>query len=202
MFKQKPEVPILRYNDSDATLVSKRTCYQGFFRLDEYKVSHKLFSGAQSPIIKREIFERGDAVVLIPYDPDKDAVVMIEQFRPGAMRFGGTPWLLEFVAGMFSENESPQDVAVREAKEEVAILVKEKSFLHKSIAGASIVWDLFYYLVTSFEEIADGQQTESGEIIYPEWKSFDEVLSMCLNGSIQEDRSVAVILKYLLSSKK
>ncbi|WP_448548385.1 NUDIX domain-containing protein [Thalassotalea fusca] len=137
MFEQKTKVPLLRFDDTDAELVSKRVCYHGFFSLDEYKVRHKLFSGEQSPIIKREIFERGDAVVLIPYDPDKDTVVMIEQFRPGAMRFGGTPWLLEFVAGMFSKDESPQDVAIREAKEEanLDVSVNELTFVMKYLSS-------------------------------------------------------------------
>ncbi|MDO6428060.1 NUDIX domain-containing protein [Thalassotalea sp. 1_MG-2023] len=112
---------ILGYTQSDYTLHSKETLYQGFFKIDGYQVSHKKYDGSVSEVISREIFERDDAVVVIPYDPALDQVILIEQFRAGAIRYGGNPWLLEFVAGMFEEHESPMDVAIREAKEEANI---------------------------------------------------------------------------------
>ncbi len=113
--------PLLRFTQSDVTVHHKQRHYQGFFSLDEYQVSHLLYNGGSSNILKREVFERGDAVVVIPYDSKLDRVVLIEQFRPGAIRTQNTPWLLEFVAGMFDENERPVDVAMREAKEEANI---------------------------------------------------------------------------------
>ena len=103
----------------------KETKYQGFFKINEYHVSHKLFNGGFSKVLKREIFERGDAVVLLPYDPARDTVVLQEQFRPGVLRSGEYPWLLEFVAGMFGEGESAGEVAVREAKEEANLDIRE-----------------------------------------------------------------------------
>ena len=99
------------------------TKYNGFFKVNEYQLSHTLFNGEESPHLSREIFERGDAVVLIPYDPIRDSLVFNQQFRPGALRTVENPWLLEFVAGMFVEHESPQDVAIREAKEEANLTV-------------------------------------------------------------------------------
>ncbi|MGL1958721.1 MAG: NUDIX domain-containing protein [Colwellia sp.] len=130
---------LLRFNGKDVDLFSSEKKYQGFFSMDEYKLTHKLFSGAQSPCITREIFERGDGVVVMPYDPTTDQILLIEQFRPGAIRAcnstssraGGStinsPWLLEFIAGMFDENESPTEVAIREAKEEANIDLSEDS---------------------------------------------------------------------------
>jgi len=112
---------ILRFNNKDAKVQRIKTKYQGFFKLDEYQVNHKLFEGGTSKLLTREIFERGDAVVLIPYDAKLDQLVLIEQFRPGAIRTQQTPWLLEFIAGMFGANESPVEVAIREAKEEANI---------------------------------------------------------------------------------
>jgi ADP-ribose pyrophosphatase len=113
--------PLLRFSQSDVIVHNKKHRYQGFFNLDEYKVSHLLYNGGSSNVLTREVFERGDAVVLIPYDAKKDRLVLIEQFRPGALRTQKTPWLLEFIAGMFAENENPVDVAIREAKEEANI---------------------------------------------------------------------------------
>ncbi|GAA5130212.1 NUDIX domain-containing protein [Thalassotalea piscium] len=109
---------ILRYSEKDINFVSKKPLYTGFFKFEQYNIQHRLYNGEMSELLSREIFERGDAVVLMPYDPKTDSLVMIEQFRPGAIRENNSPWLLEFVAGMFSPEESPVEVAVREAKEE------------------------------------------------------------------------------------
>jgi ADP-ribose pyrophosphatase len=109
---------LLQFSKQDFELKERVRKYAGFFNLDQYVIQHKLYSGKLSENISREVFERGDAVVLIPYDPLLDKVVLIEQFRPGAIRAGDTPWMLEFIAGMFEEGEQPVEVAIREAKEE------------------------------------------------------------------------------------
>ncbi len=53
--------------------------------------------------VKREIFERGHAAVLLPYDPQRDEVVLVEQLRIAAIDSAVSPWLLEMVAGMIEE---------------------------------------------------------------------------------------------------
>lgn len=116
---------LLNFSRNDVSIKKVTTRYQGFFQLNEYQLQHKLHSGQQSQLMTREVFERGDAVVVVPYDPKQDKVLLIEQFRPGAVRTQETPWLLEFIAGMFDENESPIEVAIREAKEEANITLKE-----------------------------------------------------------------------------
>lgn len=121
------QVSMLQYDKTDVTISAIETKYQGFFKMNEYHLNHKLFSGVQSASFTREVFERGDAVVVMLYDPKKDALLLLEQFRPGVLRVNETPWMLEFVAGMFNENESPIDVAVREAKEEANIELKAES---------------------------------------------------------------------------
>lgn len=118
---------MLQYDKTDVTISAVKTKYHGFFKMNEYRLNHKLFSGDQSDAFTREIFERGDAVVVMLYDPQKDALLLLEQFRAGVLRVNETPWMLEFVAGMFNEDESPIDVAIREAKEEANIELTEKS---------------------------------------------------------------------------
>jgi len=118
------QVPMLQYDRTDVTISAIKTKYHGFFKMNEYHLNHKLFSGDQSGNFTREVFERGDAVVITLYDPAKDTVLLLEQFRPGILRSDETPWMLEFIAGMFDENESPIDVAIREAKEEANIELK------------------------------------------------------------------------------
>ena len=113
--------------NDDVQVHQINTRYQGFFKIDEYHLSHKLFNGGHSDIVVREVLERGDAVVLLPYDPVKDTVVLLEQFRPGVIRSGESPWLLELVAGMFDEGESAEAVAIREAKEEANLDISEQT---------------------------------------------------------------------------
>lgn len=119
--EQNKKTLMLQYSHKDVSVSAIKTKYQGFFQLNEYHLSHKLFSSNQSNQFTREIFERGDAVVVMLYDPKQDKLLLLEQFRPGALRTAETPWMLEFVAGMFGANESPVEVAIREAKEEANI---------------------------------------------------------------------------------
>ena len=99
-------------------MVDKAIVYDGFFRLEKYRLRHELFAGGWSPEIGRECLERGHAVAVLPYDPQRDQVVMIEQFRIGALEQGNGPWLMEIVAGIIGPGESKLDVARREAMEE------------------------------------------------------------------------------------
>lgn len=118
---------LFRFNRQDFTIHKVKRRFQGFFAVDEYQVSHKKYLGGETDVLVREVFEREDAVVLIPYDPKTDSVVLIEQFRVGAIRYGGNPWLLEFVAGMFKEGELPEEVAIREAKEEANLSINSSN---------------------------------------------------------------------------
>jgi ADP-ribose pyrophosphatase len=71
----------------------------------------------------RELFERGHAAVVLPYDPARDRVVLIEQFRIGAYAAGLGPWLIEAVAGIVEPGETPEQVVRREVLEEAGCAV-------------------------------------------------------------------------------
>jgi ADP-ribose pyrophosphatase len=108
---------------NDVEIIARETLYRGFFSLNLYRFRHRLFNGEMSPEIKREIFERGHAAVLLPYDPVRDEVVLIEQLRIAAVDTSSSPWLLEMVAGMIETGESVEDVCRREAQEEAGVVV-------------------------------------------------------------------------------
>jgi len=120
---------MLQFQQTDTEVVAVTTKYHGFFKLNEYQLNHKLYSGQQSETFSREIFERGDAVVVVLYDVERDKILLLEQFRVGAIRTGETPWMLEFVAGMFDEGETAVDVAIRETKEEANITISADTLL-------------------------------------------------------------------------
>jgi ADP-ribose pyrophosphatase len=112
---------------SDAALqvLERETAYQGFFRIDRYRLRHRLHAGGWSGEMTREVFERGRAVGLLLYDPQRDAVVMIEQFRLAAHLAGFSAWQLEIVAGIVDhEGESETDLARREAQEEAGLAIE------------------------------------------------------------------------------
>lgn len=99
-------------------LLEKETPYRGYFQIDRYRLRHRKFDGGWTEPLTREIFERGHAAAVLPYDPQRDAVVLIEQFRTGALAAGLAPWLIEVVAGIIEPGEAPDDVVRREAVEE------------------------------------------------------------------------------------
>ena len=110
----------------DDVLVEQRErCFQGFYRLDRFQLKHRLFAGNMGPTISRDLFVRPDAVCVLPYDPHTDSVVLIEQFRVGALDKSPEPWLLEIVAGLIDTDEQPEDVARREAREEADLELHE-----------------------------------------------------------------------------
>lgn len=114
----KPDNLPVTLGKNDVEIIARETLYRGFFSLDLYRFRHRLFNGQMSHEVRREIFERGHAAVLLPFDPVRDEVVLIEQIRIAAYDTSETPWLLEMVAGMIEEGESVEDVARREAIEE------------------------------------------------------------------------------------
>lgn len=106
-------------------IVEKATVYDGYFKIVRYRLKHEKFAGGMSNLIQREVFERGHAVGVLPYDPVRDEVVLIEQFRIGAHVAHMEPWLIEIVAGIIDPNETPEDVAKREALEEAGLIIQE-----------------------------------------------------------------------------
>lgn len=99
-------------------ILERETVYQGFFRLDRYRLRHRTFAGEWSPELTREVFERGHCAALLPYDPKRDEVVLLQQFRLPALAAGHEPWLIEIVAGIVDPGETAEQVARRETREE------------------------------------------------------------------------------------
>ncbi|KAB8312504.1 ADP-ribose diphosphatase [Erwinia endophytica] len=109
------------FTKNDVEIIARETLYSGFFSLTRYHFRHRLFNGGMSDEVQRDVFERGHAAVLLPYDPIRDEVVLIEQIRIPAFDSSATPWLLELVAGIIEPGETPEDVVRREAVEEAGL---------------------------------------------------------------------------------
>lgn len=88
------------------------------------------------------------------------------------------------------------EAAKKEALEETGIVVQQIDFHKKSVCGATVEWDLYYFMVPEFEMSAGGTKLELGEDIESGWYTLDEAKKMCLSGQVQEERSVAILLQY------
>ncbi len=132
-------------------IVSQQTPFQGFFRIDVYEFEHELFQGGWTGKVRREIFERGNAVALLLHDPQADTVLMVEQFRAGAaIRDPAGAWMLEIVAGIVEDGETTEEVARREAIEEAGCPVDTLEHImdfYPSPGGSSELISLYYAAV-------------------------------------------------------
>lgn len=155
--------PIIQYHCDDIQIINKETVYKGHFELQKITFRHKLFSGEMSDNVVRELLLKGEASALIAYDPKLDNVVLIEQVRIGAYDPAQkkSPWLLELVAGMVDKgNETPAEVAIREAQEEAGLDVSD-------VQHALSVWDSpggQLERLHVFLGLVDSSKIKSGEI--------------------------------------
>src|SRR5205807_750215 len=98
----------------DLAVIKAETGFSRFLQLDVVRFRHRLFSGEWSGERVYDVLRRGDAVAILLYDPDRDSVVLVEQFRLPPLYAGFSPWQIEPVAGLVDEGESYEDVARRE----------------------------------------------------------------------------------------
>lgn len=196
----------------DVEVISKKSAYAGFFNLDIYALRHKQFSGGWGPEIKREVFERGHAVGVLPYDPAADCVILIEQFRAGAFAaeispwFGNesSPWLYEAVAGIIDEGEKPEDVAYREAMEETGLTLKGLlPICHYLVSPGGSTESVFVYVghadVTKVEGL-HGVPHE-GEDIRPFAVPLQEAYDAIATGQINNGMTI-ITLQWLMLNKE
>ena len=139
-------------------ILEKKTPFKRFFQIDIYQFQHELYAGGWSNTVTREVFERGRAVAVLLHDPVADTLLMVEQFRPGAIRDPDGPWMLEIVAGMVEEGEEDQDVARREAMEEANCEVTDMEFImdYYPSAGGSTELIALYYAAVDLSNIKTG----------------------------------------------
>lgn len=119
----------------DVRIHSSQTVYRGYFRLDHYRLSHRRHDGGWTGEMQRELFERGHVAAVLPYDPLRDEVLLLRQFRIGALAGGKAPWQSEIVAGIIEPGETAEDVARRETREESGCQVRELVEMYHYLAS-------------------------------------------------------------------
>lgn len=186
---------------SDFQIVAAQPPQGRFFQFQSVNIRHATFLGGPSDTLTREGFIGVDAAILMPYDPLRDKVLLVEQARVGPrLRHDPNPWMLEPIAGIVDARETPQEAALREGREEAGLEIK-----HLEQAGAFYVspgasTDYFY----SFVGLCDLPQTETylgglpdeAEDLRLHPMSFDEALALADIGEIAT--GPAVFLLYWL----
>ncbi|WP_179528759.1 NUDIX domain-containing protein [Ectopseudomonas composti] len=180
----------------DIDIIERENCFRGFYRLDRIKLRHRQFAGNMGPQLTRELFVRHDAVCVLPYDPQRDEVVLIEQFRVGAMDKSANPWLLELVAGLIDKDEEPEEVARREAIEEADLPLTSLwpiTQYYPSPGGSDERVHLFVGRCSS--EGAGGVHglPEEGEDIRVQVMSLEDALAAVRDGRIDNAASIIAL---------
>jgi len=169
-------------------IINETTAYSGFFSLKIVTLKHTLYKGGWSAPLTREVFQRGNCVAVLLYDPQNDALVIIEQFRPGALQLNDDrAWLLEIVAGSIEPGETPESVAYREAIEEsgckILDMIKINEFF-TSPGGTSELLHLFCGRIDSTHIGGLHGLEEEDEDIAVRVLPFDEVYALLEAGKI------------------
>ena len=194
--------------EKEFKVIKKETKYSGFFNLDLYQVQHTLFAGGWSGVLTRELFQRGNCVAVLLYDPDVDKLVIIEQFRMGPMtqpEVKERAWLLEIVAGAIEAGETAEEVAYRESEEEAGCQVKEMHLINEfytSPGGASERISLFYGRVEADEVGGIHGLDHENEDILVSAVSFDEAYAMIEDGRIESAIPIIAIQWLALNKHK
>jgi len=115
-----------RFDASDVEVIEREAPFQGFFRVDRLRLRHRLYDGGWSGEIQRELFVRHRAVAVLPFDPQRNELLLVEQFRVGALDWRDSPWCLELIAGIADKDgEAATDLVRREAQEEAGLALAD-----------------------------------------------------------------------------
>lgn len=153
-------------NTFSYTIDATEILYHGFYRMDKLTVTHQQFNGGKLTI-QRELMDRHDAVCVLLADLKAEKFILIEQFRVGALA-EENPWLIELVAGLIDKDETPEDVARREAMEEAGVDLKRLHFITRYLPSAGGSNERIYlYVAEADSQAASGVHglDEEGEDI-------------------------------------
>ncbi len=161
----------------------------------KYKFKHKLFEGGWSGPIEREMFERGHAAAMLPYDPSTDRVVIIEQIRVGALEHE-SPWQLEIVAGIIDTDESAEEVVRRECVEEAGVEVSDLEKVtsyYPSSGGCSEKLDVYVGRVDASKAYGVHGLDYEGEDIRVQVMSRQEAYQLVVDGQFENGASIIAL---------
>ncbi len=173
----------------DMAVNALRLPYAAFFAVEEYDVSWRRFDGTASETVTRAAFVSGDAVTVLPYDPVRDRVLVVEQFRAGPMARGdGQSWQIEAIAGRVDPFETPETAARREAVEEAGLTLADLILVAQYYPSPGAVSE-YLYSYLALTDLPDGSAGVFGvageaEDIRGHLISFDHLMTLVTSGEI------------------
>jgi ADP-ribose pyrophosphatase len=182
--------------DAPVVVLEQSIVFAGFFKVVRYRLRHRQFAGGTGPELVREVLERGHAVVVLPFDPERNQVVLIEQFRTGALGVVDHPWLVEPVAGIIEPGEQAPDVARREAHEEAGLELLDllpACTYFASPGGSTETCQVFIGRVDSRHAGGVFGLAHEGEDIKVRVVPFDDALAWIGNGRIHAAQTIVAL---------
>ncbi len=178
----------------DVEILDAAVVYDGHFKMFRYRLRHRLFGGGWSGELTRELFERGHAAAVLPYDPGRDAVVLTEQFRIGALHDPSGPWQIEAVAGVIDGGgDSAEETVRREAVEEAGLELRRLAHACDYLASAGGTSERIAVYVGEVDSEGAGGiygLPDEGEDIRVEVVPFDEAMRRLEAGRILAAQTV------------
>jgi len=184
-------------------ILERTTPFQGYFRIDQYRLRHETFAGGMSAEITREVFERGHAAAALPYDPVRDEIVLLEQFRVGAYAAGREPWMIEIVAGIIEEGENPEDLVAREMHEEAGLTLEALEPIGAYLMSPGGTSEMTHFFCARVDASSAGGLfglDHEGEDIRAFVVKADEVAVLLDSGRI-ENAAAAIALQWFLLNR-
>lgn len=191
-----------QFSAKDAEILEEEVAYQGFFQIKKMKLRHQKFGGGLSREFERELFVRGPVAGVLPYDPVRDEVVLIEQFRHGVLE-QDPPWLFEIVAGIIEEGESADELVKREAQEEAGLEIQKLIPLYRywtSPGGTNEHMSLYCGIVDASCAGGIHGADHEDEDIKVSVVAADEAIEMINTGQINNATSI-IALQWLALNK-
>jgi len=146
----------------DVDLIEARKAYAGFFTVQELDLTFRQFDGAMSDPVSRTVFVGVDCAIVLPYDPVRDRVLVVEQFRPGAyLRGDPNPWTMEPIAGRIDATEGPDDAARRETLEEAGVTLTGLHTISAAYPSPGTTSEYFFVFL-GICDLPDGTAGEGG----------------------------------------
>ncbi|XDA99792.1 NUDIX domain-containing protein [Sulfitobacter sp. LCG007] len=158
--------------------------YAEFFALDAFKLRHERFDGAMSADLDRAVFIAADAALVLPYDPERDRVLLVEQFRMGPLaRDDRQCWQYEPIAGRIDAGETPAAAALREAREEAGLDIARLIPIAETYPTPGTSSE-YYYLYLGIAALPDGIGGHGGlaaenEDIRSHLIDFEALMGLC-----------------------
>lgn len=167
---------------SDVIVHRHSRAYVDYFGMEEIDLQYRQHDGTMGPVLKRNGLLQGSAIVLLPYDPIRDVVLLVEQFRtPVFLIDDPEPWMWEPVAGMIDPLESPEQAAHREAQEEAGVSLRALEFAGGaySSSGSSTEYIYLYVGLGDLTETTNsGGLATEGEDIRTRILPFEDFMQM------------------------